>query len=95
MQFSPFKIFPIQETVNFYDSDGLTPLMRACKDSKIENIESLINNGADLEMLDGDSHSALWHAYNADRDDVCKLLIKSGANPSLKYPVSIFFIIPK
>lgn len=62
--------------------------MRACRYSKLESIEKLIENGADLEMLDCDSHSALWHAYDSGREDVCKLLVKKGANSSTKYPVS-------
>jgi ankyrin repeat protein len=65
-----------------YDK-GLTPLQMAAIHNKPLCIESLIRKGADIHALEGDGATALHNSAYSGFFDVCRLLIKSGANPNI------------
>lgn len=63
---------------------GLTVLFAAIREGYIQNIETLVDGGADVNFLNPpSSHSPLTESNHRSRYDVTKLLIKGGADPGM------------
>lgn len=66
--------------VNGHNSDGVTPLIRACQVAAADFVEELIKAGADLQSLDSYGNDALWAAcYSEDLTSI-ELMVKAGAD---------------
>ena len=66
------------------DSHGDTLLHICCEKGFYKSVEYLIENGADLDVYsDFGKHTPLVEARCHFHIDICKLLLKSGANPDL------------
>lgn len=64
---------------------GMTPLMLACMDSKLDLIECLLEHGADANIRDDKSgRTALFHAIELDLADVIHILLRYKANPKIR-----------
>jgi ankyrin repeat protein len=66
-------------------ADVFTPVMAAAMRGDVEALKSLLDRGADVNVQGGDfGRTALLMATTTGRDDVVKLLLEKGANPSAK-----------
>ena len=79
--------------INESDSQGLTPLMVACRTqhsdaqsaSRVKLVQFLLEEGADPDIQDKDGRSALMHACQVHAGpEVVSLLLASGADVSLE-----------
>ncbi len=61
-----------------------TPLMSAAAGGDNAMVSFLLAHGADVRLLDQDGKSALSHAIMSRRPETMKILIRAGADPSLK-----------
>ncbi len=59
--------------------DGMTPLLRAVRSSKIALVRDLLRRGADLEATDTEGLSALHWATSGADVDMAEFLLTSGA----------------
>ena len=66
------------------NSDKMTALKFAMKRAKPEVIQALIDKGADIDGPEGSKQTALMTAARYDNVEALKILIKSGADPSLQ-----------
>lgn len=69
----------------FDDEDAdppATPLMLAAASNCEHLVQFLLDNGADLEALDGNLETALFHAVRGRSIDAVEVLIRHGANVS-------------
>jgi ankyrin repeat protein len=62
---------------------GLTPLMYAARQGNFEAVQSLVNNGANLNALSGDKSTALLLATINGHFDIAKFLVDRGADVNL------------
>lgn len=59
--------------------DGrFTPLMRACKEGRLDIVEELLTLGADLSVLNADGCNALWLACYHGSHAIIQRLIDAG-----------------
>lgn len=65
---------------NFKDILGLTPLMIAAENSRIETMKVLIENGANVNTVDDSGNTALHCAIECEDEDVIRLLLEVGAD---------------
>jgi uncharacterized protein len=65
-------------------ADGTTPLVRATIGGQLEMVQALLKLGADVDRTTVSGHTALSMAVSLERDDVLPVLLKAGANPSLR-----------
>eukprot|EP01130_Rhizamoeba_saxonica_P015538 TRINITY_DN7003_c0_g1_i1.p1 TRINITY_DN7003_c0_g1~~TRINITY_DN7003_c0_g1_i1.p1 ORF type:complete len:312 (-),score=66.78 TRINITY_DN7003_c0_g1_i1:56-928(-) len=65
---------------NFSDANGVTPLHIASSTGLYNVIEALHENGASLDMKDGEGESALFYALREEHGNVVGKLIELGAN---------------
>jgi len=71
--------------VNFVrESDEQTPLQFAAGSSSLEVIQSLIDNGAEVDGPKGTSQTALMLAARANSAEHVEILLNNGADPNLK-----------
>ena len=72
--------------VNARDKQNWTALHFACQSQKADIITILLNNNAEINIVDSFGNSPLWRAVMNGRDniDLIKLLLKHGANPFQK-----------
>ena len=63
-------------------STELTPLIQAVLDENLELVQTLVQEGADLEMATTDGRTPLMYAVQSGRLDLVKVLLEAGANPS-------------
>ena len=54
--------------------------MHAAAAGQVDTVQFLLENGANLEILDNMKWTALHHAVSSGGPDVTKLLIEKGAN---------------
>ena len=59
---------------------GLTPLLLAARNGKLESAQTLVELGADINVVDPDRHSALILALSNGHVDVAAYLIDRGAD---------------
>ncbi|PCI10221.1 hypothetical protein COB72_04085 [bacterium] len=82
------------QNVNRYVSRGkfpdITLLMRASSEGDIEQVQSLLDRGADITLTNGFGGTALGfaigNAINSKNHDIVKLLLESGADINDHYP---------
>ena len=70
----------IIKIINKKDSDGITILMYAIKNDKIEICKMLIDNGADLNSKDNNGKTPLMYAIINNNIKICEMLINKGVN---------------
>ena len=63
---------------------GLTPLLYAARDGKLESAKVLISAGADVNIVDPDLHTALILALVNGHFDVAGALIQAGADVNME-----------
>ncbi|MEE9543083.1 MAG: ankyrin repeat domain-containing protein [Thermodesulfobacteriota bacterium] len=66
--------------VNSKDKDGLTPVIMAARDGKIDTLRYLIEESGDVKLKTNTGVTALHYAAEHSFDGICKLLIAYGAN---------------
>lgn len=66
------------------DSDGKTPLMRACKKGHRATIEALLDGGANPNLQDPDGLTPLMYAAQKPMVDNVRLLLQRDADVGLK-----------
>jgi len=71
--------FPADD-VNAAGPNGMTPLMRACRDGQEERVAALIAAGARLEARNADGNTALWLACVSGSTVVIETLVQAGAD---------------
>lgn len=71
--------------MGFFDKkQPLAPILQAAKDGKVQELQTLIQQGADLNLQDPDKGmTALMYAIESGRAEATKLLLQSKANISL------------
>jgi len=71
--------------VNARDNFGWTPLMSACRSGQPKIVESLVNNGASLNIQrEEDGWTALMFACRLAQFEIVELLIKNGAKLNVR-----------
>eukprot|EP00056_Hartaetosiga_gracilis_P021246 m.23349 g.23349 ORF g.23349 m.23349 type:complete len:359 (+) comp8967_c0_seq1:49-1125(+) len=65
------------------DSDGMTPLHRACVENNIRIVKILLNSGANVNSRDKDWWTPLHAASSAGASRICMMLLRDGADVSL------------
>lgn len=70
-------------TINGNSKYG-TPLMAAVVKGETEIVKLLLEQDADVTLVDGQGVTALHYATIFKHSEIVKLLINSGANPNLK-----------
>ena len=65
--------------VNYSDDQGCTLLMKSAKNGSVENVNTLLQYGAKVHLLDYKSLSALYHATASNELNVVKALVEGGA----------------
>ncbi|KAF4537795.1 Ankyrin repeat protein [Lasiodiplodia theobromae] len=78
--------------VNAFDSSGVTALMLAAELEELPVVRWLLNNGADVNMLDDQNRSAIYYAVSAGSTTAVEELLKFGPNlaclhTSVKQPI--------
>lgn len=73
------KVISENEDINKQDSGGVTPLMIAIMYHKIDTAILLINQGAKVDIVDGNKRNALHFAAQESSDELLKLIIEKGA----------------
>ena len=63
---------------------GLTPLLFAARDGKVESAKLLLGAGADVNVVDPDRHTALILALINGHFDVAGVLIRNGADVNME-----------
>jgi ankyrin repeat protein len=63
---------------------GLTPLLYAARDGRIDMVQSLIAKGAELELADANSITPLQMAIANENIALARYLLERGANPNSK-----------
>lgn len=73
------------ENVNGINNNGFAALHYAAQNFSIDIAELLLENGADVDVLDAHGNSPLFKAvFNSKgREEMIKLLLKHGANKEL------------
>merc|ERR550517_1404650 len=73
----------VMRNINAYSVDNAsrreTPLITASRTGQLDSVRHLASYGADLELRDGEGHSALWCAVREQREDMVSYLITRGA----------------
>ena len=65
--------------VNMVDNSGRTPLMCACCDGdRLDNIKTLIKQGADIHQIDNDGWTALHYAARDAKSEIIEYLLSLG-----------------
>jgi ankyrin repeat protein len=77
------KLLKMGHSPNYFDEYGSTPLRDACERGMIETMRVLIENGADVNMVNNKCRSPLWEAIYQGQKAAVTLLLDSGA--SLEY----------
>jgi len=70
----------MSEDLEQRDGRGRTPLMRACEEGDLEQVQRLIDKGADIEAKGRRERTPLRLACSKGRESIVRLLIDKGAN---------------
>lgn len=71
------------ETVNAYQSQGMTALMMASRQGHSKLVDILLTHGAKLDAMDTQRWSAVCFAVDRGRGHVARQLFESGADPAI------------
>lgn len=71
-------------SVNVADSDGYTPLHRACYSNRIEVAKCLIENGANIRARTDDGWQPIHSAAQWGNVDLVRILVSSGADINVR-----------
>lgn len=63
---------------------GLTPLLYAARDGRIDMVQSLVAKGANLELADANNITPLQMAIENENIALARYLLERGANPNSK-----------
>jgi len=69
--------------VQYHPFGGLTALLYAARDGCLDCVEALIAKGADVNVPTPEGVTPLMIALDNDNNDIAKLLLDHGANPSV------------
>ncbi len=70
---------------NMQDKENkLSLLMLVCQKGGVDDVQSLIKAGADVNFISPDSRSVLHKAVDSDNADIITALLEAGANPMAK-----------
>jgi ankyrin repeat protein len=64
--------------INAVGESGLTPLMRAARQGNPDRTNTLLRQGARLDIRNGDGNNALWFACVGEHLEMIDLLVKAG-----------------
>jgi ankyrin repeat protein len=67
----------------FLPPGGLTPLLLAARQGRVDAARALLDAGADIDLVDPDRHTPLIMALSNGHVDVAKLLIERGADVNM------------
>ncbi len=70
--------------IDIRDKSGKTALHRAASSGKIDIIQLLLNNNADIDSLDVNHYTPLHFAAENDKMEIVKFLLQQGANFNVK-----------
>ena len=76
------KYFP--EYINLQDNESYNALILASVTDKIDLVQLLIDNNANLDVQDNFGYNALHHAVRYNNFNVVKLLVNNGINLNTK-----------
>ena len=82
----PLSIVLVNSGANVNISDreaGTTPLMFAAQEESVEFVSLLLSKGADINAIDSNGQSALFHAAARKLTEVYEYLIQHGADESI------------
>ena len=65
--------------MNAKTTDGQTPLILATRSGKNDFTAMLIEQGADVNAVDNEQHSALYYASEAGLTEIVEQLLMAGA----------------
>lgn len=65
------------------DQHAIEPLILACKLGHLDLVKAMIDRHLDLNVIDADGETALYHCAKRDYPHCLELLLKSGADPEL------------
>lgn len=67
--------FPPEDLSSTGPDGRFTPLMRACKEGRLDMVEALLEAGADITVTNADGCNALWLAcYNGSHAIISRLI---------------------
>ena len=72
----------MQETL-VRKTGGMTALLHATREGRIEAVDALLDSGADIDQVSGDGSSPLVLALLNGHFDLAMKLIERGADPNL------------
>ena len=78
--------------VNCVDTNGRTPLFLASINQinrNIKNIDFLLSKGANINQDDKNNRTPLMEAINRQDVEMCKFLLKSGADYNIKNEIGV------
>ncbi|XP_031633079.1 ankyrin repeat and MYND domain-containing protein 2 [Contarinia nasturtii] len=79
----------LQGTTDFVDENGMTPLQHACYKGNTELVQTLLDQGADVNSSKhGANYTALHFAALSGNAEICLRLLQVGANPSAQNSVN-------
>ncbi|MDE5865064.1 MAG: ankyrin repeat domain-containing protein, partial [Lachnospiraceae bacterium] len=65
--------------INQRTTEGQTPLIVAARNARNDFTAMLIENGADVNAVDNDQHSAMYYASEAGFTEIVEQLLMAGA----------------
>eukprot|EP00919_Chromeraceae_sp_WS-2016_P024341 GHVR01057574.1.p1 GENE.GHVR01057574.1~~GHVR01057574.1.p1 ORF type:complete len:209 (+),score=43.86 GHVR01057574.1:165-791(+) len=67
----------------YFCKRGVSELLKACNDGRVDLVEILLELGVDINSIDGDTHTPLYRACVSGHINVVKFLLDRGANIEL------------
>ncbi|MES2344973.1 MAG: ankyrin repeat domain-containing protein [Chlamydiota bacterium] len=84
IKYDIFRLFPNKAKINTFNKDGYTPLMIAAACSNVQSVNTLIEDGADIDIQNPKSlQTALHMACDYRSIDIAIALINKGASADL------------
>ena len=75
--------------MNVQDRNGSSPLYMACCFNYIEIIKTLLNYGANINIMNNDKKTLLDIAYSNGRTEVAEILLDYGSNDNYSQPTNV------
>jgi len=72
------------ENINIKDRDGMTPLMVAVSEDKIEIVKLLLKKGANINLQSKIGYTALHFAAQNNKVEIARVLLESGAKVDIQ-----------